>query len=84
MTVIRLPEEELEIYRILAAERGLSLAEYFRIAARKEAGLAKKIKTSKFGLKDLGTKIVFRGGPRRGSVDHDRYYYEREVSNLSK
>ena len=76
-TLIRLPEEEYKLYKELSRERGESLAEYFRKAARKDAGISKKT-VKKYSVWDLGTKIVFKGGPKDGSVNHDKYYYEFE------
>lgn len=76
-TLIRIPDDEYELYKELARNRGESLAEYFRKAARKAAGLTKKSK-KKYSIWDLGTKIVFKGGPKDGSVNHDKYYYEFE------
>lgn len=76
-TLIRIPDDEYELYKELARARGESLAEYFRKAARKAAGLAKKPK-KKYSIWDLGTKVVFKGGPKDGSINHDKYYYEFE------
>jgi hypothetical protein len=82
-TLIRLPENEYTLYKELARERGVSLAEYFRTAARKAAG--KKGKTpQKYSIFDLGTKVVYRGGPRDGSVNHDKYYYEYEERKMRR
>lgn len=75
-TLIRLPEEEYELYKEIAREKGESLAEFFRTAARKRVGIKKKAKTYSFW--DLGTKIVSTGGPKDGSINHDKYYYEFE------
>lgn len=76
-TVIRIPEEEYLFYKELARERGESLAEYFRKAARKEARIDKK-KSKTYSIWNLGTKVVFKGGPKDGSINHDKYYYEFE------
>lgn len=76
-TLIRIPDDEYELYKEIARNRGESLAEYFRKAARKAAGLAKKSK-KKYSIWDLGTKIVFKGGPKDGSFNHDKYYYDSE------
>ncbi len=73
-TLIRIPDDEYLFYKELASARGISLAEYFRVAAWKEAGMHKKSKT----VFDLGTKVVFNGGPINGAIDHDKYYYEFE------
>lgn len=75
--IIRLPADEYELYKELARDKAISVAEYFRRAARKQAGTLKK---KKYSIWDLGTKIVFEGGPRDGSVNHDQYYYEYEAS----
>ena len=80
-TVIRIPKEEYELYKEIAREKGISLAEYFRKAARKEAK-KKKARSIKYSIFDLGTKVVFKGGPRDGAVNHDKYYYEFEESKM--
>ncbi|MBI4067279.1 hypothetical protein HY407_02755 [Candidatus Gottesmanbacteria bacterium] len=72
--MIRIPDDEYKLYKELAAEKGESLAEFFRKAARKRAGIRKK----KYSIWDLGTKIIAKGGPRDGSVNADKYYYEYE------
>lgn len=82
-TVIRIPENEYALYKELARERGVSLAEYFRTAARKDAKIEKK-RRSRYSFWDLGTKFTIRGGPKDGSVNHDRYLYEFEESKLRK
>lgn len=82
-TVIRIPEDEYALYKELARERGVSLAEYFRAAARKAAGKKEK-KSKKYSIFDLGTKVVYRGGPRDGSVNHDKYYYEYEEQKMRR
>lgn len=74
-TVIRLPEEELNLYKVLASEKGLSLAGYFREAARKASGI--KTASSKKSVWDLGTKFVIKKGPKTGSIDHDKYLYHQ-------
>ena len=38
-TLIRIPDDEYEVYKELARERGESLAEWFRKLARKGAGI---------------------------------------------
>ncbi len=81
-TVIRLPEEEYKYYKDLAHEKGISLAEFFRVAARKEA--APKKKHSKYSIWDLGTKVVSHRGPKDGSVNADKYYYEFEEAKIRK
>lgn len=77
-TIIRIPEEEHELYKEYAYKNGISLSEFFRLAARQVT----KVKTpkKKYSIFDLGTKIVYRGkdGPRDGSVNHDKYYYDFE------
>lgn len=76
-TIIRLPEEEHELYREYAFKNGMSLAEFFRLAAREITHIKPKKESSSFF--DLGTKIVFKGkSPKDGSVNHDKYYYEFE------
>ena len=76
--LIRVPDDKYELYKELAREEGLSMAGYFRSAAEKKAGF-KKTKKGKHSIWDLGTKIVFKGGPRDGAVNHDKYYYEFEA-----
>ncbi len=76
-TLIRLPETEYHYYKIIASEQGLSLAEFFRQAARQAAGL-KKHKSRRYSLFSLGTKVSFGGGPKDGSLDHDKYYNQSE------
>lgn len=73
-TLIRVPDEEYLFYKELASRRGISLAEYFRVAAWKESGMLKKSKA----IFDLGTKVVFNGGPVNGATNHDQFYYEFE------
>ena len=34
--------------------------------------------------RDLGTKIVFKGGLRDASVNHDKYYYEFEEAKMRR
>lgn len=77
-TIIRLPEEEHKLYKEYAFKNGMSLAEFFRLAAREVASI--KPKKEKYSVFDLGTKIVFRGrgAPKDGSVNHDKYLYEFE------
>ena len=82
-TLIRLPEEEYELYKELARERKISLAEYFREAARKEAKI-KKARSKKYSIFDLGTKVVFKGGPKDGAINHDKYYYEFEEAKMRR
>lgn len=76
-TVIRLPEEDHKLYKELARENNESLAEFFRKAARNEARVNRE-KITSYSIFDLGTKIVSRVGPKDGSVNHDKYYYEYE------
>lgn len=75
-TIIRLPEEEHELYKEYAYRNGISVSEFFRLAARKVVTV--KPKKSKHSFFDLGTKLVFKGGPRDGSVNHDKYIHEFE------
>jgi hypothetical protein len=76
-TIIRLPEEELELYKEYAYRNGISVAEFFRVSARKVVSV--KPKKSKHSFFDLGTKVVFKGNsPKDGSTNHDKYYYEFE------
>ena len=82
-TLIRIPDDEYELYKELARTRGESLAEYFRKAARKAAGLTKKAK-KKYSIWDLGTKVVFKGGPKDGSVNFDKYLYEAEEAKKKR
>lgn len=77
-TLIRIPKEEYELYKEIAREKGISLAEFIRKSARKEARIKTK-KSKKYSIFDLGTKVVSRGGPRDGSVNTDKYYYEFEA-----
>lgn len=81
-TVIRIPENEYKLYKELARERGESLAEYFRKAARKDAGISRKKK--KYSIWDLGTKVVSNVGPRDGAENFDKYLYEYEESKMKK
>lgn len=82
-TIIRLPKEEHELYKEIARARGVSLAEYFRKAARKEAKIPTKKKSS-YSIWNLGTKVVFKGGPKDGSVNTDKYLYEFEEAKLKR
>lgn len=79
-TLIRIPEEEHKIYKEFALEKGWSLAEFFRKSARSKTGLGKKKTNKKYSIWDLGTKIVYSGGPKDGSVNADKYYYEFEAN----
>ena len=82
--LIRLPEEDYRLYKEIARERGISLAEYFRSSAKNDRMVTKK-KKSKYSFWDLGTKIVFHGkGPKDGSINHDKYYYEFKEAKLRK
>lgn len=38
----------------------------------------------KYSFFDLGTKVVFKSGPKDGSVNHGKYYYEFEEKKLFK
>ena len=82
-TLIRIPDDEYEVYKELARERGESLAEWFRKLARKGAGIERPLK-KKYSIWDLGTKIVFKGGLRDASVNHDKYYYEFEEAKMRR
>lgn len=79
-TIIRLPEEEHDLYKKYAYKNGISLAEFFRLAAREVA--SGKTTKSKHSFFDLGTKLVFRGGPKDGSINHDKYLYEFEDKKI--
>lgn len=72
-TVIRLPEEEHAFYKEFAFKNGFSLASFFRSAAK--LFVKPKVKKGKFSIFDLGTKITVKGGPRDGSINHDKYLY---------
>ena len=74
--IVRLPNEEYDLYKEIAREKGESVAEFFRKAARRASGIKKP--TKKYSIWDLRTKIVFKGGPKDGSINHDKYYYEFE------
>ena len=82
-TVIRIPKEEYELYKEIAREKGISLAEFLRKSARKEAKIKTK-RSKKYSIFDLGTKVVAKGGPRDGSVNHDKYLYEFEEAKMKK
>lgn len=82
-TVIRFPEEEYNLYKEIARERGESLAEFFRKSARKNIGRRTK-KSPKYSFFNIGRSVVFKGGPKDGSVNMDKYYYEWEEKRLSK
>lgn len=79
-TLIRIPEEEYKIYKEFALEKGWSLAEFFRKAARSKTGLGKKKANKKYSIWDLGTKIVYLKGPKDASRNADKYYYEFEAA----
>ncbi len=79
-TIIRLPEEEHELYKEYAYKNGMSLNEFFRFSAREIAG--KKAIKSKHSFFDIGTKVVFKGGPKDGSINHDKYLYEFEDKKM--
>jgi hypothetical protein len=82
--IIRIPENEYELYKELARARGESLAEYFRKAARKTAKL-KERNTRKYSIWDLGTKVILKGRiPKDSSVNFDKYLYEAEEKKLRK
>ncbi|MBU0569293.1 hypothetical protein KKB40_00740 [Patescibacteria group bacterium] len=82
-TLIRIPEEEHKLYKELASGMGISLAEYIRIAVRKKAKVVPK-KKMKHSIFDLGTKIVFSGGPGDGSLNHDKHIYEFEEKKIRR
>ena len=75
-TLIRIPEEEHEFYKEYAYKNGISLSEFFRLAAREVVPIRSKKKEHSFF--DLGTKLVFKSGPKDGSINHDKYLYEFE------
>lgn len=81
-TVIRLPEEEYTLYKELAREQNISVAEYFRQAARKKA--KRPVKEKNYSIWDLGIKIKTKGGPVDGALHHDRYYYEAEEAKIRR
>lgn len=81
--LIRLPDEDYRLYKELARERGISMAEYFRVKAKPDV-VKKKKKFPQYSILDLGTKVVATGGPRDGSVNHDKYYYEFKEAKLKK
>lgn len=78
--LIRVPDDKYELYKELAREEGLSLAGFFRDAADKKivANRPKK----KYSIFDLGTTVIFKGGPKDGSVNHDKYLYEFEERKI--
>ena len=79
-TILRLPEEEHAFYKDYAYKNGMSLNEFLSMAAKTVSGLVTKKK--KYSFFDIGTKYSFKGGPRDGSVNHDKYYYEFEESKM--
>jgi len=82
-TLIRIPEEEHEFYKEYAYKSGISLSEFFRMAAREVVPM--KPKKKEYSFFDLGTKVVYKGknGPIDGSVNHDKYLYEFEDKKRS-
>lgn len=82
-TLIRIPDEEYRLYKEIARERGISLAEYFRSIARKDTKKVKKVKT-KYSFWNIGTTIVSKVGPRDGSINHDKYLYEFEEAKMKR
>ncbi len=72
-TLIRLPEEDYLLYKEISRENGISLAEYFRKAASKEAGYGKKGKGN-YSFRNLGAKVIVKGGPKDASVHPEKYY----------
>lgn len=84
-TLIRIPDEEYELYKELAREKGWSLAEWFRSSARKTSGISDKRKRNKkYSFWNLGRTFIIRGGPRDASVNHDKYYYEFEEAKMRR
>lgn len=76
-TIIRLPEEEHELYKEYAYKNGMSLNEFFRFSAREVTG--RKATKSKHSFFDLGTKVLYKGRESTdGSINHDRDLYEFE------
>lgn len=75
-TVIRLPKEDLKKYKEIAAEEGVSFSELVRDSLGVVAPSSKKRK-KKLGFWDIG-KIAVKGGPRDGSINHDKYIYKRD------
>ena len=82
-TLIRLPEDEYLLYKELARERGESLAEFFRSAARKDPAVAKKT-SLKYSFWNIGTKFIIKDGPKDGSINVDRDLYEVEEAKIRK
>lgn len=82
-TVIRIPEDEYRLYKELARERGESLAEYFRKAARITAGISRK-RTKKYSFWNIGTTVVSNYGPKDGAKNFDKYLYEFEEAKMRK
>lgn len=84
-TLIRFPDDEYELYKEIAREKGWSLAELMRDSMRKKNVIKlKKNAKKKYSIWDLGTKIVFKGGPRDASVNADKYYYEFEEAKMRR
>ncbi len=81
-TVIRLPEEEYRLYKELAREQDISVAEYFRRAARKKA--KKPTGKKKYSIWDLGTNVTAKSGPSDSTLHSDHYYYEVEEEKIRR
>lgn len=76
-TNIRLPEEELRMYRQTALERGKSFAQLVREALAKEVGVStmeKRKKSKKRTFWDIG-KYAIKGGGTHAARDHDEIIY---------
>jgi len=56
------------------------LAGFFRDAADKK--IRAKNPKKKYSIWDLGTKVVFKGGPKDGSVNHDTQTYDFEEKKM--
>ncbi len=84
-TLIRFPEDEYELYKEIAREKGWSLAEFLRDSARKNSGIrAKKNELKKYSFWNLGRTFVIKGGPRDASVNADKYYFEFEEVKMRR
>jgi len=55
-----------------------------KISSARKVAKVKVKKSKKYSIFDLGTKIVFKGGPKDGAVNHDKYYYEFEERKMKK
>ena len=81
-TLIRLPQAEYSLYKELAREQNISVAEYFRRAARHKA--KKPAGKKRYSVWDLGTKVKAKSGLKDGALHHDRYYYEAEEEKIRR